>query len=147
MCYNFHTQRRSFILLELVLRKGGTSPMKRRMLRQSSKYACSPHSKKSKPRLSKALLSLFVYTLSILSTTNTTPLATSSKTMTAFTKRNKVELPSILTLLSGASLGLSSNSILEHVFRVVNTKAAFAICIGGFLCDVNYILETLKIML
>lgn len=41
--------------------------MKRRMLRQSSKYACSPHSKKSKPRLSKALLSLFVYTLSTLS--------------------------------------------------------------------------------
>ena len=79
--------------------------MKRRMLRQSSKYACSPHSKKSKPRLSKALLSLFVYTLSILRITNTTPLATSRKTITAFTNCNKVELLSILTLLSGASLG------------------------------------------
>lgn len=105
MCYNFHTQRHSFILLELVFRKGGTSPMKRRMLRQSSKYACSPHSKKSKPRLSMNLLSLFVYTLSILRITNTTPIATSSKTITAFTNRNKVELSSILTLLSGASLG------------------------------------------
>ena len=79
--------------------------MKRRMLRQLSKYACSPHSKKSKPRLSKALHSLFVYTLSILRITNTTPLATSRKAMTAFTNRNKVELPSILTLLSGTSLG------------------------------------------